>query len=210
MIVPEMGTKSDPRGALGRGLAGALFTPVQGRVLGLLFGQPERRFGSAEIIRLARGGTGAVHRQLVRLAAAGLVTVVRIGNQKHYRANRDSPVFAELHGLVVKTVGLVGPLREALSPLAKKIELAFVFGSVARGTETARSDVDLLVISDELGYAEVYEALQGAEQTLARKIEPTVWTRREWDRERRTEDSFGARILRQPRIFVIGDEGDAG
>lgn len=107
-----MGRTSAPR----KGLADALFTRVQQRVLGLLFGQPERRFQSAELIRLADSGTGAAHRQLARLADAGLVTVTRTGNQKHYQAREDSPVFAELHGLVVKTVGLVGPIRRALGP----------------------------------------------------------------------------------------------
>src|SRR6185503_3535612 len=96
-------------------VASALFTPVQQRVLGLLFGQPDRTFQSAELIRLAKGGTGAAHRQLARLEAAGLLTVTRTGNQKHYQARHDSPVFPELHGLVVKTVGLTEPLRAALA-----------------------------------------------------------------------------------------------
>src|SRR5437773_947946 len=100
MIVPKMG-----RMAARTSLADALLTGVQQRVLGLLFGQAERRFQSAELIRLAKGGTGAVHRQPARLEAAGLVTVTRSGNQKHYQANRESPIFAELEGLIVKTVG---------------------------------------------------------------------------------------------------------
>ena len=122
--VPKMGTIVPIMGKLrkkapGSGLAGALFTPVQQRVLGLLFGQPERRFRSGEIIRLAASGTGAVHRQLQRLEAVQLVEVTREGNQKHYRARRDSPIFAELQGLIVKTVGIVDPLRVALAPLAE-------------------------------------------------------------------------------------------
>jgi hypothetical protein len=115
MIVPGMGRKT---GSPRIGLADALFGRVQQRVLCLLFGQPDRRFQSAELIRLAKGGTGAVHRQLGRLAAAGLVSTTRTGNQKHYQARRDSPVFEELHGLVVKTVGVVDPLRRALVPMA--------------------------------------------------------------------------------------------
>jgi hypothetical protein len=118
MIVPEMGTKARARRG---GLADALFTPVQQRVLGLLFGQPERRFQSAELIRLVKGGTGAVHRQLGRLAGAGLLDITEIGNQRHYQARRDSPVFTELHGLIVKTVGVADPLRRALAPLASRI-----------------------------------------------------------------------------------------
>ena len=131
IIVPNMGILTDP---LNIGLADALFSQVQQRVLGLLFGQPERRFQGAELIQLAQGGTGAVHRQLTRLERVRLVTVTRIGNQKYYQANSSSAVYHELHGLIVKTVGMVGPLRQSLEPLAASITAAFVFGSVAKGT----------------------------------------------------------------------------
>src|SRR5947209_16175169 len=113
-----MGRTNDSNRA---GLANALFTRVQQRVLGLIFGQPDRRFQSAELIRLAKSGTGAVHRQLQRLEEAGLVIVSREGNQKYYAARMDAPVFPELHGLVVKTVGIVEPLRAALAPIADEI-----------------------------------------------------------------------------------------
>jgi predicted nucleotidyltransferase len=205
MILPEMGTvRISPR----TGLADALFTPVQQRVLGLLFGQPERRFQSGELIRLAHGGTGAVHRQLSRLAASGLVTVTRTGNQKHYQAREESPVFSELHGLVVKTVGLVGPIRKALGPLAPRIQAAFVYGSIAKKTETTMSDIDLLVLSDSLVYADLFEALQAAEAVLARQVNPTVLTSAEWRLRRAEPDSFAFRIATRPRLFVIGSDDD--
>lgn len=203
-IVPIMGKKREK--ASGSGLAGALFTPVQQRVLGLLFGQPERRFRSGEIIRLAASGTGAVHRQLQRLAAAELLEVTREGNQKHYRARRKSPIFAELHGLIVKTVGIVDPLRAALAPLAGRIELAFVFGSIAKGTATATSDLDLLVVSEELDYADVYSALSRAESVLGRPVNPTVMRPAEWRQARAGKDSFATRVAQQPRILVIGSD----
>ncbi len=193
-----------PRSAV----ATALLTPVQQRVLGLLFGQPERRFQSAELIRLAGSGTGAVHRQLQRLAAAGLVGVTRDGNQKYYQAEKKSPVFSELHGLIVKTVGVVEPLRAALAPLADRIHLAFVFGSVAKASERAGSDIDLLVVTDDLAYADVYAALEPAEQSLARTINPTVFTLAEWKRKRARKDSFAARITAQRRLFVIGSDDE--
>lgn len=192
------------------GLAAALFTPMQQRVLGLLFGQPERRFQSAEIIRLADSGTGAVHRQLQRLAAAGLVTVTRDGNQKYYQAAGDSPIFPELRGLVVKTVGLVEPLRGALEPLAETIDAAFVYGSVAKGTDRAGSDVDLLIVSDGVGYPDLYDALQDAERVLARPVNPTILTREEWRQKRAGGDSFVRRISELPRHFVIGCEDALG
>jgi len=189
--------------------AAALFTPVQQRVLGLLFGQPERRFQSAELIRLAGSGTGAVHRQLQRLAEAGLVAVTRDGNQKYYEAQKESPVFPEIHGLIVKTVGVVDPLRSALGAIADRIDLAFVFGSVAKGTERAGSDIDLLVVTDDLAYADVYAALETAELSLGRTINPTVFSRAEWKRKRSRNDSFAARITAQRRLFVIGNDDAA-
>jgi predicted nucleotidyltransferase len=202
MIVPKMGKQV--RKARVSAIASALFTPVQQRVLGILFGQPERRFQSAQLIRLAGSGTGAVHRQLQRLVEAGLVAVTRDGNQKYYKAQKDSSVYAELHGLIVKTVGIVEPLRAALAPIADRIHLAFVFGSVAKGNEHGASDLDLLVVTDTLAYADIYSALENAERTLGRTINPTVFTRAEWKRKRSRKDSFAARIATHRRLFVIG------
>jgi predicted nucleotidyltransferase len=189
-------------------LASALLTPVQMRVLRLLFGQPNRRFQSSELIRLARSGTGAVHRQLGRLAAAGLVTVTTVGSQKFYQANATSPVFAELHGLIVKTVGVVEPLRRALAPLADEILAAFVYGSVASGTDRADSDIDLLVLSDSLHHDRLFEALALAEQELGRPVNPTLLTRAGWQTRREDADSFASRIARRPRLLVLGSDDD--
>lgn len=192
------------------GLANALFTPVQQRVLGLLFGQPQRRFQSGEVIRLAGSGTGTVHRLLTRLAAAGLVTTEPVGNQKFYQANAKSPVFGELAGLMRKTTGLVAPLQTALAPMANEIAAAFVYGSIAKGTDRADSDIDLMVISDALDYAALYSALPTAEMALARSINPSLMTRAEWRRKRKQTDSFTARVAAQPRLFVLGSDDDLG
>ena len=196
-------------GTNANGLADVLFTPVQQRLLGLLFGQPDRRFQSAELIRLAGSGTGAAHRLLTRLADSGLVNVTRVGNQKHYQANRDSPIFSELHGLAVKTSGLSDPLRAALTPLAKRIHAAFVYGSIAKGTDRAASDIDLMVIADDLGYADVFSALQTAEITLGRTVNPNVISSAEWRRKRK-QAGFVSRIASQPRLFLIGSDDDLG
>ena len=194
-----MGIEAGARSAL----AEALFSTVELRVLGLLFGQPDRSFQSAELIRMARSGAGAVHRVLTRLAAAGLVTVTRIGNQKHYRANASSPIFPELRGLIAKTVGLAAPLQAALAPFADRITGAFVYGSVARGSETAGSDVDLMIIGDDLDYAALYQALQPAEATLGRAVNPTIYGVKEFNRRQRTR-GFVERVLQQSRLWVIG------
>lgn len=202
MIIPNMGT----RPASDIGIADALFTPVQQRVLALLFGQPDRRFQSAELIRLAASGTGAVHRFLTRLESTGLVTSTSAGNQKYYQANGASPVFEELHRLALKTVAVVQPLRRALQPLARRIDAAFVYGSFAKGGERAASDIDLLVVSDKLGYSEIYDALQAAERELARPINPTVLTFADWRAKRKRGGSFLLNVAKSPRLFVIGDE----
>jgi len=203
MIIPVMGTIRSSSG-----LAGALFSPVQQRVLGLLFGQPGRRFQSAELIRLVESGTGAVHRQLSRLETAGWVKTFRVGNQKHYQANETCPAFDELRGLIAKTVGLVEPIRRALGPLAGTIDAAFVYGSVAKGTDSAASDIDLLVVSNEVGHAELFNALQSVESELGRPVNPNIMTPQEWREKQQVADSFAARIAAEARLFVIGGESD--
>jgi predicted nucleotidyltransferase len=172
-------------------------------VLALLFGQPDRRFQSAELIRLAAGGTGAAHRCVAELVRADLVTAVSIGNQRHYQANRSSPVFDDLRGLIEKTVGLADPIREALAPLRARIAAAFVYGSVAKRVERAGSDVDLLIISADLEYAELYSALHAAERRLGRRIEPVIVSPADWERKSSTRSSFVGRVRSGKRVVIF-------
>jgi len=199
-------TKSNT--AVSAGVADALFTKVQQRVLGLLFGNPERSFYGNEIIALAKSGTGAVQRELSRLQSAGLVTVQQIGRQKHYQANRSAPVFEELRGLLLKTVGLADVIRIALQPLQSRIFAAFVYGSVARGSDTAASDIDLMVVSDDLTYADIFAALEPATERLGRAINPSVYSREELARRIKEKNAFVCRVLAQDKIRVIGSEDD--
>jgi predicted nucleotidyltransferase len=189
-------------------LSNALFSKVQQRVLALIFGHPERSFYTSEIVRSVHSGTGAVERELSRLQGSGLVSVERIGNQKHYRANHESPIFEELRSLVVKTVGLNETIRKMLEPYSDKIKAAFVYGSVARDTDTARSDIDLMVIGDELDYSKLYAALQNAETLLRRKVSPTFLAREDWRRKVSEKGSFVGKVGRLPKIFIFGTEGD--
>ena len=187
-------------------LADALFSTVQQRVLAYLFGQPERSFYATELILLAGGGSGAVQRELARLSSSGLVTVKRVGTQKHFQANPDAPIFAELCGIAQKTVGLAEPLRKALAPLAKRITAAFVFGSVAKRGDTASSDIDVLILSDSVDYADAFTALQAAEEKLGRAVNPTVYTLAGWHRKRKAGNPFVVKVGKQPKIFLIGTE----
>ncbi|OGI38941.1 MAG: transcriptional regulator [Candidatus Muproteobacteria bacterium RBG_16_64_10] len=191
-------------------LADALFSTTQQRVLAYLFGQPERSFFATELIELTGGGSGAVQRELARLEQSGLVMVTRVGTQKHYQANPKSPIFAELCAIAQKTVGLAEPLRGALAPLAKRIMAAFVFGSVAKRSDTAASDIDVLVLSDSVDYVDVYAALQSAEAKLGRTINPTVYKPADWRKKRISGNAFVVKVSAQPKLFLIGGEEDLG
>ena len=190
-------------------LPDALFSKVRQRVLAVLFGTPDRSFYANEVIALARSGTGAVQRELAGLAAAGLLTIRKQGNQKHYQANASAPVFAELRGLVLKTMGLADVLLAALMPLAGQINMAFVYGSVAKQQDTAQSDIDVLIVSSRLAnlsYADVFSTLEAASTTLSRTVNPTLYTPAEFNKRMANNNAFVARVIQQPKIWLIGNE----
>jgi len=191
-----------------KGLADALFARTQQKVLALLFGQPDRSFYATELITLAGAGSGAVQRELAKLEQGGLVTSRRIGNQKHYQANRGSPLFDELSGIVRKTVAVAEPLREALHSVASDISAAFVYGSIAKRSDTSQSDIDLMIVSDKLTYADIYVALEPFALAVNRKVNPTIYTRLELNKRIRAGNAFVLRVLEQPKVWVIGTEHD--
>jgi predicted nucleotidyltransferase len=176
--------------------------------LGALFGQPERSFYASELIREAGTGSGAAQRELARLEESGLIVSRRIGHQKHYQANAASPLFPELRNIVLKTVGLAEPLRDALKPVASAIRAAFIYGSVAKATDQASSDIDLMIVSDSLTYGEVFGVLERITRTVGRQINPTVYTAGEFSKRTRTENAFVKRVLEQPKLWIIGSESD--
>ncbi len=189
-------------------LADALFSGTQQRVLGLLFGQPERSFYATELINLAGVGSGAVQRELASLSQSGLVTVKPVGNQKHYQANPASPIYNELCGIVRKTVGLAEPLRAALAPLATQIKAAFVYGSVAKKEDTASSDIDLMLVSDTLTFGDTILALQAATESLGREVNPNIFTPQDFANRLKEGGSFVSRVMAQPKVWLIGGEHD--
>lgn len=186
-------------------LADALFSKTQQRVLGLLFGQSGRSFFATEIIGLAGSGSGAVQRELKRLTASGLVTLTRIGNQCHYQANPASPLFEALRDIVLKTSGLADPLRQALASLDETVVAASIYGSVAAGTDTADSDIDILLVAEALTLEAVYAAFEPAEQTLARKINVTLYTPAEFQRRIASGNAFLTKVVSGPMIPLRGD-----
>lgn len=184
-------------------LSDALFTETQQKVLGLLYGQPNRSFYTKEILRQTGMGVATIKRELDRMLAAGILRMTRIGNQHHYQADPRCPVYGELLGIVKKTLGVIEVIRRALEPLAGKIDRAFVFGSVASGKETATSDIDLLVLG-EAGFAEVVSALYPVQATLGREVNPKIYRREEWARMKTANDAFVTEVLAKPRMDVIG------
>jgi predicted nucleotidyltransferase len=189
-------------------LSGALFSRVQARVLGILFGDPDREFPITEIISRADSGRGAVQRELEKLTHAGIVRFTTLGSRKFYHANRESPIFNELHQLILKTVGVADPIRDALTAFQQSIKVAFVYGSVAKGSDTAKSDIDLMIIGDGLTYSDLFSALQSSEKILARPISPNLMTVGDWKRRIDDKSSFITKLMNQPKLFIFGTEDE--
>jgi predicted nucleotidyltransferase len=191
-----------------RGLLGALFSAVRLRVLTLFFSHPEKAYQLSEAINLIGSGRGAVQREIEKLTRAGILVAVPAGTRKAYQANRKSAIFPELHALILKTTGLREPLRAALDALALKIDVAFVYGSVAKGEDTATSDIDVMILGSEVGYGETYSALEKVEQKLVRKVNPNLMTPAEWRKKLNGKNPFITAVARQPKLFIIGVQDD--
>lgn len=186
-----------------------LFGTYRQRVLGLLLLRPDSSYHVRELARLTGTSAGTLHKELTRLAQAGLLLRQAQGNQVRYQANRACPVFPELAGLFRKTSGLADVLTDALRPLAESISLAFVFGSLARGDEQPGSDVDIMIIGDP-SFAEVVQALYPAQDILQREINPVIYKRQEAIRRIDAGESFICELLSRPKLWLIGTDHDLG
>lgn len=186
-------------------VSAALFTDSQSRVFQWLFGQPERSYHLNELRRLTGLGSASLQRELNRLAEAGLVRTERVGNLRRFQASPESPVYEELVGLTRKTLGAEPMLREALLPLAPSLQAAWIYGSVAKQTDTAKSDIDVMLVGKDLLLSKVLRLLVPLEAQLGRKINPTCFTPAEFKRRRAQPDSFVNRVLAQTTLPLIGD-----
>lgn len=184
-----------------------LFPEYRQKVLGLLLLHPENRYHVREIARLTNTAAGSLHRELSKLAKAQVLIREVSGNQVYYQANSTFPIFEELASILRKTSGLVDILASALTPLAGKIKVAFVFGSVGRGTESSGSDVDVLIIG-ELSFSDAVTALYSAQAIVSREINPKVYQRAEWQKLVNNKDMFVQEILNKPKLFIIGTVND--
>ena len=174
------------------------------KVLGLLLMRPEQQIHLRELARVIVAAPGTLKKELDALCEAGLLRAERVGNQVRFCANTAHPVFPELQALIRKTIGLVDALRLSLAPLAGRIDAAFIFGSMASGTESAGSDIDLMVVGDA-GFAEIVDATYAAQATLGREINPKVMSASEWQAKKAERNAFLQDVLNKPRIMLIGD-----
>lgn len=189
-------------------LTSLLFGNYRQRVLGLLLLHPDTTYHVREIARLTGTAAGTLHKELAKLADAGLLSREKVGNQVRYGANRTCPIYEELASILRKTSGLADVLTVALEPVSRQLELAFVFGSVARGEPQPGSDVDIMLVGS-LGFADAVRILHPLQQTLQREINPVVYGVEEF-RRKAAGDSFLRQTLSQPKLFLIGNDDDLG
>lgn len=189
-------------------ISAALFSDSQARLFRWIFGQPGRNYHLSELRRLSGLGSASLQRELNRLVEAGLVLSERVGNLRRFQANPQSPVYSELIALTRKTLGAEPLLREALQPIAARLETAFIYGSVAKQTDTAESDIDLMLVGEDLSLNEILCLLLPLETQLGRKINPNCYTRSEYARRLAEPESFVNRVLAQPILHLIGKDLD--
>lgn len=189
-------------------IATALFSESQSRLYRWLFGEPGRSFHLSELRRLTGLGSASLQRELHKLVEAGLANSDYVGNQRRFQANSQSPVFNELVAIARKVLGVETLLRDALAPLHSRIQAAWIYGSVAKGTDSARSDIDLMLVGDGLTLGEVFECLTPLEAEMGRKINPTCYTPDEFNRRLGEPDSFVSRVLAQSILPLIGKPDD--
>jgi predicted nucleotidyltransferase len=202
ILVPNMGADAvSSKSPLGE----TLFGQTRQRILALLFGRPDERFYQRRIIQAVGLGSGAVQRDLERLSQSGILTRTVEGRQVYFQANRQCPIFADLQSIVRKTFGAAQAIKEALESIADRIRVAFVFGSVAAGTETSASDVDVMVVGDNLSLTDVVSAIAGAQREIGREINPSVYPPEEFCRKLAEGRHFVSSVVAGRKIFLIGD-----
>ena len=182
-----------------------LFGHTRNSLLALFYGRADQSFYLRQVIRAIGGGYGAVQRELKNLTDLGLVVRRTQGNQVLYQANSESPLFPEIKSLMAKTIGVHDVIRTALAGLSSKIQIAFVYGSVARQQERANSDVDLMVVGDAR-FSDVVSALSPAQKALGREINPTVYPSSEFRSKLSSGNHFLQAVMKEKKVFVIGNE----
>ncbi len=187
----------------GSQIGDALFTKAQQKVLALLFGQADRSFYLNEVVRHAAMGRGVISRELSKLCDAGLLVVTKKGNQNHYQANAASPIFYELKQIIQKTMGVTGILQQGLADLLPNLEHAFIYGSIAKGEDHAGSDVDVMLVGNNLNYSEIMQLIEPVETQLQRAVNPTLYSPAEFAERLAQGQNFLTKVMQQTRIDLL-------
>ncbi|MHB8624533.1 MAG: nucleotidyltransferase domain-containing protein [Sulfuricaulis sp.] len=188
-------------------LGTVFFGAYRRQVLGLLLLHPDESFHLREIARVTNTQPGTLRRELAQLADAGVLSREKVGNLVRYKADPACPIYEELRGILKKTTGVVDVLREGLAPLGDKISIAFVYGSVASGAERRSSDIDVMIVGSA-SFEEVVGTLYSSQKELRREINPHVYSVAEYKKKTKQKDSFLARVLEEPKLFILGKEHD--
>lgn len=191
------------------GIGELLFPKLRRQLLTVLFITPDKRYYFRELSRLVGASTGALKRELLLLTNAGIIKTETLGRQHYYQADPECMIYPELRSIVIKTFGVVGTLSDSLKGLERNIRLALVYGSIASGTDTGKSDIDLLVIGD-VPFRKLTAALAGLEQTLGRPINATLYTPEEFASKKEDQNHFIQNVLNAEKLFVIGSPDDLG
>jgi len=184
-----------------------LGSKLRAKVLGWLFSHPDERYFVRQLTGLVEEDSTNVSRELTRLEKTGILVSTTEGRQKYYQANQGSPLFDELHGLVVKTAGVADALRSALALAQGQIRVAFIFGSIAIGNERRKSDIDVMIVG-RIPFEEVVSLLSPAENKLRREINPVVYPVAEFKKKVKEDHHFVNTVLEDEKIFLIGDEDE--
>ena len=186
-------------------LSSILFSDYRSRVLGLLLLHPERTYYLREIARITGTVPGTLKRELDKLLEVGLLTVKKVGNQNHYRANQDCPVYVDLANVLRKTSGINDVIMNAILPLSENLENVFIYGSMASGKENIKSDIDLMLVGD-INYKEVVQLLHPLQEQLGREINPKILSVKEWGKLIKDNGAFVQDVMNKPKLFIIGNE----
>jgi predicted nucleotidyltransferase len=184
--------------------ASSLFPPIRQDILAATYGQPDRWWFLSELAAFAGKTPSSLQRELRSLATSGILRTKRDGNRLYFQAEADSPIFRPLRELIEQTVGVVGRLKEALTQLKDKIDVAFIYGSVARGDEHALSDIDLMIVGPA-GLSDLSAVLRPLEKALVREVNATCYTAAEFAEKVRSASHFLGRVMDAEKHFLIGD-----
>ena len=184
-----------------------MFSPYRRQVLATLFLRPDERFHVRELERITGVSAGSLHRELKAMAESGLLVREKVGNQVFYQADSHCSIYEELAAIFRKTIGLTSLLQDALSDFGDRIRVAFVFGSMASGRQSASSDLDICVLG-EVSLLEVVTALSAVKETVRREVNPVVMTTTKFSSLAAKEDRFVTRVLSEPKLFVKANEDD--